>query len=315
MKKQISVIVPVYNQIKYFENCIKSLLGQITDEVEVLLIDDGSDDGSEFLCDKYEKLNHNIKTIHKVNGGLSSARNVGIKNAIGEYLLFLDSDDELVDNAIDILLKNIKSFSPDMILYGYTYKRENGYKIIGNGIVREIDRNGTLSLLVKNKIGNQICFKVYKKNLFDNIEFPIGRNYEDIATFYKLVLKSEKNIIIDSSIYIYNLTNNGSITQTFSEKNLKDMYFAINEFENGLSEICIKLSLEDYLEYYKRNIYIYIYLKSNSNVQVRELRNEISKYLWSHMHYNVWKYRNYSIKKMIYFYLTTFMRRKDIDLE
>lgn len=313
MEKIISVIIPVYNQIQYLKDCIDSILHQLTDDVEVLLIDDGSNDGSELLCDKFQNLNDNIRTIHKSNGGLSSARNEGMKNAKGRYLLFLDSDDELAKNAVEVLKENIKKFSPEMVLYRCTYKKNDRYRIIGTGNVRKINQRTALELLVTNKIGNQICFKAYKRELFERIEFPEGRNYEDMATFYRLLLKSEKIIMIDSSLYIYNLMNSSSITQTISEKNLRDMYDAVNELVNGLNEICEKLNLEESLEYYKRNVYIYIYLKSKKNrIGNSKLCNDIEKYLWSNNHYNLWKYRNYSMEKMICFYLMTLKHRKDI---
>ena len=313
MEKIISVIIPVYNQIQYLKDCIDSILHQLTDDIEVLLIDDGSNDGSELLCDEFQSLDNNIKVIHKSNGGLSSARNEGLKNAKGRYLVFLDSDDELAVNAIEILKENIKEFSPDMILYGCAYKKSNEYRLIGTGNVKKINQSNAVELLVTNKIGNQICFRTYKKDLFKGIEFPDGRNYEDMATFYKLLLKSEKIIMIDSSLYIYNLMNSGSITQTVSEKNLRDMYNAVNELVNGLGAICEKLNLEELLEYYKRNIYVYIYLKSKRKGMGNiELCNEIKKYLWSNNNYNLWKYRNYSIEKMICFYLMTLKHRKDI---
>lgn len=313
MEKIISVIIPVYNQIQYLKDCIDSIVHQLTDDVEVLLIDDGSNDGSELLCDKFQNLNDNIRTIHKSNGGLSSARNEGMKNAKGRYLLFLDSDDELAKNAVEVLKENIKKFSPEMVLYRCTYKKNDRYRLIGTGNVRKINQSTALELLVTNKIGNQICFKAYKRELFERIEFPEGRNYEDMATFYRLLLKSEKIIMIDSSLYIYNLMNSSSITQTISEKNLRDMYDAVNELVNGLNEVCEKLNLEESLEYYKRNVYIYIYLKSKKNgIGNSKLCNDIEKYLWSNNHYNLWKYRNYSMEKMICFYLMTLKHRKDI---
>lgn len=313
MEKIISIIIPVYNQSLYLKGCIDSIVHQLTDDIEVVLIDDGSNDGSEYLCDKFQSLNDNIITVHKSNGGLSSARNEGIKNAKGRYLVFLDSDDELAENAIEILKENINKFSPDMILYGYVYKKSNGYRLIGTGNVKKINQSNVLELLVTNKIGNQICFRAYKRELFKEIRFPEGRNYEDMATFYRLLLRSEKIIMIDSSLYIYNLMNSGSITQTISEKNLRDMYDAVNELINGLNVICGKLNLEELLEYYKRNVYIYIFLKFKQiGIENSELCNEIEKYLWSNNHYNLWKYRNYSIAKMTCFYLMTLKHRKGI---
>lgn len=311
MKKKLSIIVPVYNQIKYIDCCLQSVLQQINEEVEVLLIDDGSFDGSEAVCEKYGGICKNIKVIHKKNGGLSSARNEGIWCAKGEYFLFLDSDDELSMGAIDCLLSRIKKFSPDIIFFGYTYKKKTGYKLHGSNDVKRISGEESVKLLVTNQIGNHICFNAYKRELFEGIDFPIGRNYEDIATFYKLLLKSEKNIMIDSSMYIYNLTNKSAITQTFNAKNLSDMYQSINEFEAGLKEKCVELGIDEYLEYYKRNIYAYIFLKSKScKGELQELRYNIFDYLWDHKKYNLKMCKFYSRKRILFFYLITFMCRK-----
>lgn len=309
MKTILSIIIPVYNQINYLESCLESVLKQNSENIELILVDDGSTDGSEILCDKYEKIYNNIHTIHKKNGGLSSARNEGILMSQGQYLLFLDSDDEIADDAIECLLNIFENNVPDMVLFNYCYKTKKGYKLNGTGKSSILSLEKSIELLVKNQIDNQICFKAYKRNLFSDIKFPVGRNYEDIATFYKLLLCTNKNIYVDFSLYIYNITNMNSITQSFTSKNLNDMYLSINEFEKGLMEICKKLNLSEYLEYYKRNIYIYIYIKSKRcKKDLFFLRKKIEEYLWENNKYNkMFKY--YSPKRCIYFYLSTVLRR------
>ena len=310
MSKLLSIIIPVYNQIEYLETCINSVTKQNADDIEIILVDDGSNDGSGQICDEYEKKIPNIQVVHKKNGGLSSARNEGILKASGEYFLFLDSDDELAPNAIMCLKDAIKKYSPDMALFDYCYKREDGYRLGGTGKVTVTSKDHVVELLVKNQIGNQICFKAYKRTLFEEICFPEGRNYEDIATFYKLLLLTEKNVVIDSTLYIYNLMNAGSITQSFSAKNLTDMYRAINEFASGLHEQCSKTDLGEYLEYYKRNIYIYIYLKSkNCRKELETLRNVIGRYLWKNKRYDLKKFKYYSNKRRIFFYVSTLLHR------
>ena len=100
----VSFIVPVYNVQYYLQECVDSILNQCTDKCEIILVDDGSTDSSGTMCDEYEKSSTIIKTIHKVNGGLSSARNVGVENAKGRYVAFVDSDDRIADNSVSIIV-------------------------------------------------------------------------------------------------------------------------------------------------------------------------------------------------------------------
>lgn len=115
----LSIIIPVYNTREYLDRCVRSVTKQLTDETEIILVDDGSTDGSGVLCDIYAKNDKRIKVVHKENGGLASARNAGLDVAKGEYVNFLDSDDWLNDGAVACVLSVIKEYSPDMIGYGF----------------------------------------------------------------------------------------------------------------------------------------------------------------------------------------------------
>ena len=311
MEYLMSIVIPVYNQMEYLATCIESVLKNNKKGIEILLVDDGSTDGSGDICDKYSKENDDVFVYHKKNGGLSSARNYGIRMSKGEYIFFLDSDDKVTDDFIDDIYEYISQKKYDLILFDYCFENKGRYKLHGKKNIIELGMNDTLELLVKNRIGNQICFKVYNKKLFDNIEFPINRNYEDIATFYKLLMKSKCNLMINYSYYLYNVSNVDSITKKFNKKNLTDMYCSINEFYEGLYELCRIYKLHEYLEYYKRNTYIYIYLKSkNCKDEIDELRQMISNYLWKNKKYNFIKYRYYSNLRRIYFYITTIIERR-----
>ena len=114
-RKKLSIIIPVYNVERYLPECIERLIFQIDNSCEVILVNDGSTDGSSLLCQKYSSVYHNFKLINQKNMGLSRARNAGIKVANGEYLLFLDSDDYLVDDAIDVILKCINNNEADIL--------------------------------------------------------------------------------------------------------------------------------------------------------------------------------------------------------
>lgn len=302
-KYLLSIIVPVYNVEKYLKRCIESIIKQDTTYVEILLVDDGSYDKSTVICDEYaSKYSDTIKVIHKKNGGLSSARNVGIENANGEYIFFLDSDDSVVDVFITNIIGRLERKRYDIIEFKSCWEREYGK---ANPICRESEKIVTVKEEIKeilmNKKGNEICFKIYRKNLFDNIRFPEGQAYEDISTTYKLLMKAKEILSIDSEYYIYNITNMNSITKNVSMKNLQDMYYSVNELCTGITSFCNKSGIDDiYIEYYKRHMYIYIFLKLLKKEE-SNLKSEIRTYLLKNNWYNILKFRHYDLKRWLVF--------------
>lgn len=126
MKEQISVIIPIYNVEKYLSDCVESVLKQTYTDLEIILVDDGSQDASGQICDDYAKQDSRVQVIHKKNGGLSSARNAGIDQATGQYFFFLDSDDWIAENALELLYKEIKSTGSDLALCNMQYVDEQG---------------------------------------------------------------------------------------------------------------------------------------------------------------------------------------------
>lgn len=302
---ELSIIIPVYNVIAYLERCLESVLYQCKDKsVEIILIDDGSQDGSEQLCDMYaQKYPELIKVLHKENGGLSSARNVGLNTAEGIYVCFLDSDDMVADGFVDDMLCFIDK-EPDFIHFSFCFENNGNYKLKGNKEVLELNKVKFFDDLLKIKFECQICMGCYRKTLFEDTYFPEGRNYEDMATLYKLVLKSEKILCVDYAYYIYNISNSGSITKTITAKNMNDMYLSVNEMYEGILKYYQEQNFDQtYLEYFKRNEYIYIYLKLMKIDDADELKKEIKDYLLKNRYYNPIKFRHYNLKKMIYFYV------------
>lgn len=310
----LSAIIPVYNVEKYLERCVESVVSQQAfREIEVLLVDDGSTDGSGSICDRYSEKYANIMTFHKENGGLSDARNYGIARAEGDYLLFLDSDDLIADGFIEDISKIIKDSQPDVICFECCYEKEaNVYKPYGNKQIKTLTSDEHLMRILKNEIGNQICFSIFKKSLFAGIEFPVGKNYEDISTHYRLLLEANSVKYVNYSYYVYNITNINSITKTTSLKNISDMYCAVTKqcadlavhFEENSKAL-------NYLDYYKLDEYIYIYLKVRMELgEVREadeLKETLAQYIKKNMKYNpimIWRCNK---KKYIYCMLLKFL--------
>lgn len=127
----ISIIIPVYNSEKYLSSCLDSILSQSFSDNEIILIDDGSTDNSSEICEKYARKNNRIKFLHKINGGVSSARNVGLNNAKGEWVYFADADDTLLPNSLNTIYDTIKRYPSEFYMFGYKKENENGETIIG----------------------------------------------------------------------------------------------------------------------------------------------------------------------------------------
>lgn len=215
MNEKVSVIVPVYNVEGYIYNCVKSLIEQDYDNFEILLIDDGSTDNSGKICDEFQKNNKNVIVFHKENGGLSDARNYGIRKAQGEYLAFVDGDDIVEKDYISFMYKLIKEEKCDLVACGIKYLYENG--IIKENNFKNIHKVfiGDEAEIYLNIIGYynvSACNKLFKKNLFENIKFPVNKKSEDWFIMYKIIENAGKIYYDATPKYIYR-QRVGSITK------------------------------------------------------------------------------------------------------
>lgn len=284
----LSVIIPVYNTEKYLKQCIVSALPQKGQNIELILVDDGSTDNSSVLCDDFQKKYPEIvRVIHKANGGLSDARNVGIEKAKGKYLMFLDSDDMFASGLYDWII-GLLNFGYDIIEFEFFYCKDRNHispKISSK--CKTLSASDEIVRLLKNKAGDQICRRAYKRSLFKDIRFPTGKTYEDMFTYYRIVLNSQSILTSNSQYYIYYLSNSESITNTFNEKNLESMFEAVNAKCKGVSQFCEdnKIS-KDYIEYYRRFQYAYIYHKLKKYNICSGLVDYIRDYLSNNNHYN-----------------------------
>lgn len=216
----ISIIIPVYNVKLYLEKCLKSVVSQSYQNIEILLIDDGSNDGSEILCEQIASSDNRIKVMHKKNGGLSDARNVGIENANGKYITFVDSDDDIEKEYIEYLYDLIKENNTKMSIASYTVV-SNGKKInLGKGHTK---KNMTTiecldNMLCEKGFSISVCAKLYDIELFNDVKFPVGRLNEDNGTTYKLILQCNKIAYGNKSIYNYYKRSNSITTSQFNIK-------------------------------------------------------------------------------------------------
>lgn len=205
MQKLISVIVPVYNVEKYLEKCVKSIIGQTYKNLEIILVDDGSTDSSGKMCDEISKTDDRIKVIHKKNGGLSDARNAALKIAKGDYFGFVDSDDYIANDMFETLCNLLENNNSDISIVSY-YEIYND-KLIGvrdsKDLVNFNKLDAMKELLMDSRIQSYAWNKLFKRDLFNGLEFPTGKNFEDIATTLLLFEKANKVTLLEEPKYYY----------------------------------------------------------------------------------------------------------------
>lgn len=232
MHRKISVIIPVYKVEKYLKRCVESVVNQTYKNIEIILVNDGSPDKCGEICDEYARIDSRIKVIHKENGGLSSARNSGLDIASGDYIMFVDSDDWISEVSLEQLNEYI-DMDYDIINFKFSFVKENSKELIetNNNIKDsyECDLITYIDKLFSGELNFFIWNKLYKKNLFDEVRFPEGRNYEDLATIYKLYFNAKSIIVTDYTLYYYWLGNSNSITSNSTVKNMRDYLLSTKE--------------------------------------------------------------------------------------
>lgn len=223
----ISIIVPVYNVEHFLVQCVQSILNQTYPNIEIILIDDGSTDKSGLLCDELSNSNNKIRVFHKTNGGLSSARNEGIKRSSSDYIIFVDSDD-MVEKDMCLKLARAMVLNDSDIVVGSLIVCKDNLELYKEPLVSldELTLYGqdNLDLILKGK-NYSACGKLYKKKLFNDVKFPEGKLDEDYAIMYKLMMSAKSVTYIPEYVYFYTFRQ-GSITK--SNFSLKKMDFIEN---------------------------------------------------------------------------------------
>ncbi len=238
----ISVIVPVYNVEKYLQRCINSLINQTYKNLEIILINDGSEDKSGELCDKYKNIDPRIKVIHKKNQGLGFARNTGLENATGKYISFIDSDDYIKENMLEKMYKYIKSDKSDTVLCNICDIEEEAIcikeDISNNVLLRMIGANYS----GKNYIGMSVWRGLYSKEIIEdnNIRFYSEREYisEDIIFDFNYYRYSKRVTLLKDYLYIYCTNNESSLTKKYKNNRFqmyKKLYIKEKELINSLN--------------------------------------------------------------------------------
>ena len=206
MIPKISVIVPVYNVESYLRRCIDSILDQTYKNIEIVLIDDGSTDSSGDICDIYADRYAIIKSIHKENKGPSDTRNVGVENAKGEYIYFLDSDDYIIRDCLDILYKNAKESDADLSCGSFGFFDDNHpvqIKARTNSVSSCSGEKACIDLLYGRCFYTSSCNILIKQNIARGSLFPVGKYHEDEMTTFRYFLKASRVVKTEIQTYFY----------------------------------------------------------------------------------------------------------------
>ena len=219
MKNLISVIVPIYKVEKYIEQCVNSIIKQTYGNLEIILVDDGSPDTCPQICENFAKKDTRIKVIHKINGGLSDARNAGIKIASGDYITFVDSDDYLKLDMIENLYQLCMKYEADISQCTYIRCSEDGVE--DRNITSKNEEfvyydNKMENFLFGKQIGVTAWGKLYKTTLFQDIRYPKGKYHEDVFTTYKLIDKAKCVVTTTKIGYVYRKNGTSITNEKFS---------------------------------------------------------------------------------------------------
>ena len=268
---KVSVIVPVYNVSSFLRAAIESVVRQTYTNLEILIIDDGSTDGSEKICDEYTQ-DQRVRVIHQRNQGLSGARNTGLDLMTGEVVAFLDSDDYFYPEMIAKTVEVMTERQADIVICDFEW---NGRTC--NLVRKTYSSIEAQKVLISGKMELAVWNKIYRKEIWDDIRFPQGHNYEGTRTTYKLLHKAAIIEVI-SDCLIFHRTRSGSIVQTPSKNNIRDFILACEEFEGYVLDNTPELFTEQEIARFTewRFLHKMAYWKTNRKTDP-ELKKKLEK--------------------------------------
>lgn len=223
----VSVIVPIYKVEKYLSKCVESILAQTYQNLEIILVDDGSPDRCGQICDEYAKKDSRIRVIHKSNGGLSDARNVGIDACKGEYISFIDSDDFVSPYFIEILYKGIMEYDADIsgvesgvFFFDETEQDVRLARSVDDCTISSIEPHEAIRRILYQSLPNGAQWRLYKRAVFMELRFPYGYLFEDAATTHRAFMRAKKMALINARTYAYRIRADSIVRMKFTEKKL-----------------------------------------------------------------------------------------------
>lgn len=300
--KKVSIIIPVYNVEKYIRECLDSIINQTYTNLEIILVDDESKDSSGAICDEYALKDSRIRVVHKVNGGAASARNVALDLVTGDYISFVDSDDYVEHNYIELLVYNLEEHNADISICSY-YDLYTNKSIHHNLEDKTFTNVQYLQNFLTDWTSGILWNKLFKKEVLHNIYFIEGRRIDDEFFTYRGVLNS-KSIIRFNIPLIYYRQRKSSVMQNDKNKQLilRDrMDYMIQRYKDVSS-----LYPELKQTYYRNLLDSFIHIRREINT--KELRKQFNKYLL--FIFKEYKYTSVSLKELLVFiYNVVFVKR------
>jgi len=221
-QKTVSIIIPIYNAEKYLQQCIDSVLCQTYLEWELILVIDGATDNSAQICKEYAKENQKIKVIEKENGGVSSARNVGLDNATGDYICFMDSDDYIENDYLEILVNNLEENEADLSICSAFYREKrnkNSKRKCSNNLMFFNKKDAIINVIAGKHFGGYLWEKLFKKDIIGELRFDQTIHYtEDMLFCCEYLNKCKKVVRSDAKLYHYIKTPNSIVSAKFSRR-------------------------------------------------------------------------------------------------
>lgn len=299
----VSVIVPVYKVEKYLDECVESIVNQTYRNLEIILIDDGSPDGSPQLCDNWAHKDPRVMVIHKPNGGLSDARNAGLEIAKGEYVMFVDSDDFIDKNTISDLLTNITDTDSDIACGGiYKYYDANSIHNIYNEHLQSditvFDSLQSLKNLLNSMCDCSSVCKLYRSSVIRNSRFIKGRYNEDVIFLFYIYKKCNRIVYSRHRYYYYRATI-GSVTSQLSEKTMDQLRNMI-EMEDYIKSESLPLSNE--IKNYKCRVCLelgYAIQRDNAALSFPEETQYVKNHIRSRLPY-IFRSHYYNLRDIVH---------------
>ncbi len=284
---RLSIIVPIYNVEKYLSRCIESILNQTFKDFELILVNDGSTDNCKEICEKYKRMDSRIIVANKKNGGLSSARNLGIDISKGDYIGFVDSDDFIDVHMYEILLNTINAYDSDIVICDYykvnEYDIKKYEKMKSNNKdikVENINNIDAIERIITRDIKIVVAWnKIYKRSLFDNLRYKEGVICEDEFLAHRIFYKCNKVSIINQKLYYYIQRKGSIINSPFSSKDF-DKIYAIKDRVDFLNEKKITNLIDkaekSFMDYFVWNYFTECQRLENIEYELKRLKKEFN---------------------------------------
>lgn len=284
MDYKVSVIVPIYKVEQYLHRCVNSIINQTYKNLEIILVDDGSPDSCGSICDEYEKKDNRVKSVHKINGGLSDARNYGMKYATGDFVLFVDSDDWLKIEMIEVMINHSKEYNSDVVQSAFYYAYED-YLLLDDRYYKEDDEPTLLNkkelmkeLVINERVKNFAWGKLYKMDLIKDIPFEKGVLFEDVFWAHQVMHNVNRYVILNNPMCYY-LQRSDSIVANYTPRNLdiikglKERHEFIEKYHSDLVSHSYKIIFNTCLLHYE------LLTKNKDKDENRVHRDNIKTYI------------------------------------